>query len=236
MQTNYHDIPIVILSRDRYIPLKEQVEDLLNRKYTNIHIIDNDSTYEPLLDWFQTIKSDVNIYINTIVPNDNKSFLNLCYVGVEPFKQIISDWYIFNDNDIILDGSVPNEFVEGMIYVSEKYDIQKVGMSIKIDDIDLQYDLNKWVYDYESTYWTNGVYDENLKTELYPHPIDTTFALHKPNVSPTWNNNSLRMGTPYIVKHAPFYYDPNNLPEDEIYYLKHMNKETSNWSSKVKIK
>ena len=107
-------------------------------------------------------------------------------------------------------------------------------MSIKIDDLDLSYPLNEWVYSYESSYWTNAIIDGDI--ELYPHPIDTTFAVHAPNVLPTWSNNTLRVGEPYIVKHAPFYYNPESLPEDEKYYLAHMNKQSSNWSSKVEIK
>ncbi len=225
-------IPIVILNRDRFVPLVEQVTVLQSKGYNNITIIDNQSTYPPLLEWYKT--SGLDIFVNDIVPNNNKAFLNLVQIGHPKFTQIVSDWYVFNDSDIIPEENVPDNFIEDLIRYAVKYQKLKVGMSIRIDDIDLNYPLNKWVHEYESTYWTNGVKDGDV--ELYPHPIDTTFAVHAPGMMPDWSNSTLRVGLPYIVKHAPFYYDPENLPEDEKYYLQHMNKSSSNWSSKVEIK
>lgn len=226
------NIPIVILNRDRFHPLVEQVTVLKEKGYHNITIIDNQSTYPPLLEWYE--KSNVDVFVNTIVPNSNKAFLNLVQIGHPKFVQIVSDWYIFNDSDIIPEKAVPNDFVMDLIQYAVKYQKTKVGMSIRIDDIDLNYPLNKWVHGYESDYWTNGIQDGDV--ELYPHPIDTTFAVHSPGTMPDWSRDTLRVGVPYIVKHAPFYYDPENLPEDEKYYLQHMNKDSSNWSSKVEIK
>jgi hypothetical protein len=226
------NIPIVILNRDRLYPLVEQVEALHKRNYNNITIIDNQSTYPPLLDWYK--KSGVDVFYNNITENSCHAFRDLVYSNHPKFKQIISDWYVFNDSDIIPVNDVPEDFIEHLIEYAKKYNRSKVGMSIKIDDIDLDYPLNKWVHDYESSYWTNAIVDGEV--ELYPHPIDTTFSVHSPNTIPTWSNNTLRVGVPYIVKHAPFYYNPNSLPEDEKYYLSHMNKQSSNWSSKVEIK
>lgn len=224
--------PIVILNRDRLIPLIEQVESLKSRDYNNIVIIDNQSTYEPLLEWYKT--SGVDVFHNDITENSCHAFRDLIAIGHPKFKEIASDWYVFNDSDIIPIESVPNDFIEDLISFAKRHNKSKVGMSIKIDDIDLSYDLNAWVHSYESWYWTNPVIDGDI--ELYPHPIDTTFAVHSPGTSPSWSSDTLRAGVPYIVKHAPFYYDPNNLPEDEKYYISHMNKQSSNWSSKVQIK
>lgn len=226
-------IPIVILNRDRLNPLKEQISVLHSKGYYNITIIDNQSTYEPLLKWYKD--SNLNVFYNNIVPNSNQAFKDLVNAGHPTFVEIVTqNWYIFNDSDIIPLESVPDTFIDDLVFYAKKYSKRKVGMSIKIDDIDLSYDLNKWVYGYESAYWTNGIKDGDV--ELYPHPIDTTFAVHSPGTLPVWSNDTLRAGVPYIVKHAPFYYDPNNLPEDEKYYLAHMNKQSSNWSSKVEIK
>lgn len=225
-------IPIVLLNRDRLYPLIEQVAVLRSKGYNNIIIIDNQSTYEPLLGWYKV--SGVDVFYNNLTENSCHAFRDLVTIQHPKFMEIISDWYVFNDSDIIPLESVPDNFIEDLVNYAKKYNKTKVGMSIKIDDINLNYPLNAWVHSYESGYWTNGITDGNV--ELYPHPIDTTFAVHGPGVLPTWSNDTLRVGVPYIVKHAPFYYDPNNLPDDELYYLKHMNKQSSNWSSKVEIK
>lgn len=224
--------PIVILNRDRLNPLKEQVDVLRRKGYSNITIIDNQSTYPPLLEWYK--ESGVDVFYNNITENSCHAFRDLVMIKHPKFVEITSNWYVFNDSDIIPLETVPDNFIEDLINYAKKHNKSKVGMSIKIDDIDLNYPLNAWVHSYESTYWTNAILDGDV--ELYPHPIDTTFAVHAPNAIPTWSNNTLRAGIPYIVKHAPFYYDPNNLPDDEKYYLSNMNKASSNWSSKVEVK
>ncbi|CAB4160009.1 Glyco_tranf_GTA_type domain containing protein [uncultured Caudovirales phage] len=227
------NIPIVILNRDRFHPLREQVECLQKYGYNNIIVIDNYSTYQPLLDWYKT--ANINVFHNTLTENSCHAFRDLILNVRHPlFVSIIQDWYVFNDSDIIPADGVPEDFIEHLIAYAIKYNKSKVGMSIEINDIDLNYPLNAWVHSYESGYWTNGIVDGDV--ELYPHPIDTTFAVHAPHIIPTWSNDTLRVGYPYVVKHAPFYYDPNNLPDDEKYYLEHMNKQSSNWSSKVEIK
>ena len=226
------NIHIVILNRDRLHPLIDQVNVLQRKGYNNITIIDNQSTYPPLLEWYN--ESNLDVFYNTVTPNSNQAFRDLVLIGHPKFKDITSNWYVFNDSDIIPLESVPENFIEDLVNYAIRYNKTKVGMSIKIDDIDLNYPLNAWVHGYESTYWTNGIKDGEV--ELYPHPIDTTFAVHAPNTLPMWSNDTLRVGEPYIVKHAPFYYDPENLPADERYYLEHMNKQSSNWSSKVEIK
>jgi len=224
--------PIVILNRDRLHPLVEQVDVLRSKGYNNITIIDNQSTYPPLLEWYA--QSGVDVFYNNITENSCHAFRDLVLGRHPKFVEITSDWYVFNDSDIIPLDNVPDNFIEDLINYAKKYNKSKVGMSIKIDDIDLNYPLNAWVYSYESTYWTNGIVDGDV--ELYPHPIDTTFSVHAPNTIPTWSNDTLRVGVPYIVKHAPFYYNPETLPEDEKYYLSNMNRQSSNWSSKVEIK
>jgi hypothetical protein len=226
------NIPIVILNRDRLYPLHDQVKVLKDKGYHNITIIDNQSTYEPLLKWYS--ESGLDVFYNDITENSCHAFRDLVLMGHPKFIEIVSDWFVFNDSDIIPLDNVPDNFINDLVEYAKKYNRTKVGMSIKIDDIDLSYPLNAWVHSYESTYWTNAIIDGNV--ELYPHPIDTTFAVHAPGTVPTWSDNTLRVGVPYIVKHAPFYYDPNNLPEDEKYYLANMNKQSSNWSSKVEIK
>ncbi len=223
------NIPIVILNRDRFHPLVEQVAALKQRGYNNITVIDNQSTYAPLLEWYDN--TEIDVFYNNITSNSNQAFKELVLIGHPKFSNIVQDWYVFNDSDIIPMPSVPTDFINDLVNYAKKYNKIKVGMSIKIDDIDLKNPLNEWVYSYESTYWTNAIQDGNV--DLYPHPIDTTFAVHSPNTLPVWSDNTLRVGYPYIVKHAPFYYDLNNLPEDEKYYISRMNKNSSNWTSKI---
>ena len=131
------NIPIVILNRDRLYPLIDQVNVLKKKGYHNITIIDNQSTYQPLLDWY--IETSIDVFYNDVTENSCHAFRDLVMINHPKFKDITSDWYVFNDSDIIPLDTVPDNFIEDLIDYAIRHNKTKVGMSIKIDDIDLSY-------------------------------------------------------------------------------------------------
>ena len=140
------NIPIVILNRDRLYPLIDQVNALRKKGYNNIIIIDNQSTYQPLLDWYK--QDGLDVFYNDVTDNSCHAFRDLVNMRHPKFLEIISDWYVFNDSDIIPLDTVPDNFINDLIDYAVRHNKTKVGMSIKIDDIDLNYPLNAWVYSY----------------------------------------------------------------------------------------
>ena len=226
------NIPIIILNKDRLFPLKLLVEFLQKRSFTNITIIDNESTYPPLLEWYKN--SNTDIFYNDIPETkyDNGTFYRLTKELSHPkFVNLIEDYYIFTDSDVIPIDEIPENFVEIMINLCKKYNKHKIGLGLKIDDLPTNLESTKMFIDKESPYWTNKIIDGDL--ELYPHPIDTTFALYSPNSSPNWGNDCFRMGGKYTARHMPWYYDYSNLPEDEIYYLKNLPSNRGPYYSEI---
>ena len=57
--TNAKQIPIIINNRNRYEYLIQLIASLEKRGYTNIYIIDNDSSYPPLLDYYNNCKYEI---------------------------------------------------------------------------------------------------------------------------------------------------------------------------------
>lgn len=230
------NIPIIILNRDRLEPMKKSVYILRKKGYNNITVIDNGSTYKPLLEWYEN-NNTIQVYNNIVVPNNVFALMNLVKAKIEPFVTMTSDYYVFSDSDTVPIGEIPSNFIEHMIEYQKKYNVQKVALGIKIDDIN---DLNpnpnhpliQKAIEIEIQYWRNPI-DED-KCKLYKYPVDTTFSLYRPNAPAVWAQNSIRMGHPYLLQHAPFYYDLNNLPEDELYYLEHMDSKSANWSKQLK--
>lgn len=242
------NIPIVILNRDRLESVKLLINCLISRGYTNIVIIDNGSTYQPLLDWYAS-SNDFNVYVNTSVPQNNHALYNLLNIRDEFFVKLLQDsWYVFTDSDLILHDSVPDNFIDDLINICIKYDKEKVGLGIHVDDMHEElftntdyWELMNFMKDYENQFTRNGgpyniveIQSDDNPCVLYDAPIDTTFAVCKPNSQPIGNRNCIRTGYPYLSKHLPFYYDINSYPVDELYYLKHIssNAETG-FSSKV---
>jgi hypothetical protein len=213
-------IPIVILNKDRLEPLKLLVDALKSRNYNNIIVIDNQSTYQPLLDWYT--QSDIDVFYNDIEATkfDNGTFYRLAYEVQHPkFVSIIQNYYVFTDSDVVPVESAPYDFITDMISVLDKYQLHKVGLGLKIDDLPESVATTAHVVNTESQYWTNKLDDDLI---LYKAPVDTTFAVYAPNSLPLWGDSSIRMGGDYVAKHIPWYYDTNNLPEDELYYVTHL--------------
>jgi len=229
------DIPIFILNKDRLEALKLVVESLLKRNYTNITIIDNKSTYPPLLEWYQS--SEIDVYFNPMPKTCNGSLHFLAYeYKVERFlKAVTSNYYAFNDSDVVLIDECPDNFVADLIEVCKKFNCHKVGLGLKIDDIPDHFYRKSDVQAIEGPYWNTPVDGE--KMPLYRAPIDTTFAVYQPGAAAAWGSKDtcLRTGGAYMARHLPWYYDYNNLPEDEKYYI--MNLEPGKgpcWSFRAK--
>jgi len=53
---DYKRIPIIINNFNRLTYLKELIQSLEQRGYSNIYIIDNLSTYQPLLDYYESCR------------------------------------------------------------------------------------------------------------------------------------------------------------------------------------
>lgn len=213
------NIPIVVLNKDRLHPLQLLIESLHSRGYDNITIIDNQSTYEPLLKWYT--ESGVNVFHNTIPKTlyDTGTFYRLAYeLHQEPFSSIVKDYYVFTDSDVVPDVSVPENFIDNMIEVLTEFNAHKVGLGLRISDLP-QTEHNKRIIDIENQYWQTQI--PHTKYQLFDAPIDTTFAVYGPNTQPLWAQG-IRMGGDYIAKHMPWYYDIDKLPDDELYYIRNL--------------
>lgn len=213
------DIPIFVLNKDRLDTLKLFIDSMHKRNYTNITIIDNKSTYEPLLDWYKS--SGIDVYFNNTPKTTNGSLLYLSHeYKIEKFrKPVMEGYYILNDSDVIPIDECPNDFIEDLVELCKKYQKMKVGLGLKIDDIPDCFYRKSDVQSIEGPYWNSPLMGE--KMTLYKAPIDTTFAVYKPGSLAGWGSGEdcIRTGSPYLARHIPWYYDYNNLPEDEKYYI-----------------
>jgi hypothetical protein len=215
------DIPIIILNKDRFEPLKQLISILNCKKYHNITIIDNKSTYPPLLDWYKN--SNIDVFYNDIPETlfDNGTLYRLMHEIKHPkFVDLTQGYYVFTDSDVVPIDDIPDNFIEDMIYVLDKYKKHKIGLGLKIDDLPENQPSTKDVLQIETPYWNTKLEDPEF--DLYASPVDTTFAVYSPGSTALWASDCFRMGGKYIAKHMPWYYDINNLPEDEYHYLKNL--------------
>jgi hypothetical protein len=100
-------IPIIINSFNRLSTLKLLIASLEERGWTNIHILDNCSTYPPLLEWFKTIPYEV------IHLPGNLGFKAL-WKHKPSRKRFCGDYYIYTDADLVLGEKCPADIIERM--------------------------------------------------------------------------------------------------------------------------
>jgi hypothetical protein len=209
-------VPIVINNLNRLSTTKELVYHLQRLGYFNIHIIDNGSTYKPLLEWY---------YWETgieVLRTENLGQLAVYNSGLtKVLKDEGNDWFVYSDSDIELNSNTPKGFIERMIELAEKYNIPKVGLAINIKELPLT-ELGEEIFNWESKYWK-----QQIEEDVYKADVDTTFCVIQTDKS--FQYEALRIAGDFTCKHKPWYTDFDNLSEEEKYYLDNVSEEYSGY-------
>lgn len=215
---NFKDIPIIIQARDRLTCMLQQIEAFTSRGYNNIHILDVNSSYPPLLEYYKQTPYEV------IRLGEN--FGHTAFISQGIVHRFNNDWYCYTDPDVIPDENCPDDFMEYFYNILQAYpQARKAGFGLRIDDIPDHYNLKNEMIGWENQFWQQKL----PPFEAYMAPIDTTFGLCRPGSADVWAM-SARTGFPYVAKHSTWYLDPKNLPEDERYYAEHARTGETNWS------
>jgi len=203
-------IPIILLNRDRLSTTERLVDQLLMLGYEDITILDMDSTYKPLLDYY-----DQNISIK-IITHENRGHKVLWQDGILTRYFSNHQWVCVSDSDIELSSDTPKGFIEDMICVAKDFRVDKVGLAIEYRDITNQY-LKDIIAPIESRYWEIRL--PHITHEVYSAPTDTTMCVIRPELPFTYR--SVRLAGEYTCRHIPWYEDYNNLTPEQQYYHDH---------------
>lgn len=222
---HFSKIPIIINNFNRLGALKEMIQSLESRGYGNIYIIDNRSTYPPLLDYYNGCKHKIFRLESNLGPEA------LWKSGI--YKQFRHDFFVYSDSDIVPIKECPDDFLKFFRDTLIKNKLaRKVGFSLKIDDIPDSNLMKKYIIKCEEHFFRDFIKDDYL----FRAPIDTTFALYRPRGKRKHANNYIEMyrtGFPYMARHLPWYNDSRHPDEEEQYYLENLSMKTF-WTSKSK--
>lgn len=209
-------LPIFINCRDRVGCLSRLVSRLLASGYRNLVLLDNASTYPPLLAFYERIRSP---QVRVVKLGQNFGHRALWDSGILELLHIRTP-YVYTDPDVLPGEGCPPRFLQKFVRVlSEHPSVSKVGAALRYDDITF--------FDRERKQASESVfYIAPIAEHVYFANVDTTFALYR-NVRFYHRGPALRMAGPYMFRHLPWYYDYAHLPEDEQYYLDHVEKSSS---------
>lgn len=223
----YKQTPILINNYNRLEMLQTLIRGLEERGYHNLHIIDNHSTYPPLLEYYTT-RCPYPVHLL----NRNIGHLAIWETGI--YKQFTDSYFAYTDSDLEIDPACPDDFVERFISLLKKHPkALKAGFSIHIDDLPDHFDRKELVCGWERQFW-----EQEIEANVFKAPIDTTFAVYKPYFKGEIIDVQrlyLRVGPPYSVRHLPWYVDSQNPSDEEQYYLSHLQTLT-HWSVQAKPK
>ena len=217
---DWRDTPIFI---NNFCRLEIGFRDLLvwlrRAGMTSITVLDNASTYQPLLDFYNSsAMSGVNLVRAANLGHE--AFWRLDFHLLPEIAKF--GRYILTDPDVVPDADCPLDLVRKMHEVADRYSPAKVGPAIRIDNIPAHYAQRDHMRFCESDYWLR-----RLNAECWDAPIDTVFALY----SAGWTRwplaeqggvHHIRLDFPYVVEHKPWYLNSADLPEEERYYRAHV--------------
>ena len=212
-----YEIPIIINNFNRLTMLKRLISDLELRGYRNIYIIDNNSTYEPLIEFYDACPYQV------FRLTDNLGARAFYKSGI--YKDFYHDFYVCTDPDLAIVSECPNDFMDYFWSILKNYKFaRKVGFSLRLDNIPDHYPGKQKVIEWEQKYFKRINCDG-----LYRASIDCTFALHRPHsrFSRSRWDEMYRTPFPYQMEHLPWYSDYNNLSNEDKYYIEQCKLRTS---------
>lgn len=214
------DLPVFINCRDRLCPLLELLS-YLEGNCDRIYLLDNDSSYPPLLDYYLTtphrlIRLGVNLGKHALWEADI-----LARLGIDgPF--------VLTDPDVVPIAECPSDAIAYLHEVLEAYpDRSKAGLGLRIDDLPSCYRFRDDVAVWESQFW-----EKPLGPRLYDAPIDTTFAVIRAG-TPPGIEGCVRTGYPYLARHLDWYSDTDHPTDEERYYREHARMDVSHWCGDV---
>lgn len=219
---DYKNIPIIVNNFNRLTFLKDLLADLEKRGYTNIYIIDNHSTYPPLLEYYKSCPYTI------FRLKDNLGFQALDKSGIS--KMFRDRYFVYTDSDIALQPECPDNFLEYFLKLLQHTSpyVAKVGCALRIDNLPDYYANKQKVIEWETQFW-----EKPIQQNVYDALIDTTFALYKPNMRVGYFDTLIkakRVAGPYAGIHQPWYLDSKHLGEEDVYYICNSSQSTS-WTS-----
>jgi hypothetical protein len=212
-----NQVPVFINCRDRLAPLLELLDYLERAGCEQIHLLDNDSTYPPLLEFYEQTPHEV------IRLGANLGAKSLWAGGLLD-ERGVRGRYVFSDPDTVPIEECPLDAIDYFGEVLDRYPgYTKAGFGLRIDDLPDHFDLKQQVIAWESRYWQRP-----LAPRLYDAPIGETFALYRgADRTPTY---AIRTGYPYLVRHTTWYLDSADLPEEDRYYREHAEVNVTSWT------
>jgi hypothetical protein len=227
-------IPVIVNVFNRLTTTKKLCSQLAEMPDVKITIIDNNSDWSPLLEWYET-----ECEYDIIRLNENMGHHAPWKSGVVA-RFSHEEYYCVTDCDLDLE-NIPLDLMHILRYPlchpsMAKLGIKKSGVSLRIDDLpEWQTHVRNW----EGRFWKRS-----MANGYYRAPIDTTLCMYPyslPNyiAMSVMGATTVRSPSGYSARHIPWYLDGDDLDEENINYFMTANRSASwrpNGSSLTRVR
>lgn len=211
-------IPVFVNVFNRLTTTRTLCSHLADMPDVRVVIVDNNSDWIPLLDWYETdcphevIRLDENI--------GHHAPWKCGAVDQYADKQ----FYCVTDCDLDLAG-VPPDLMEVLRSPLSAGIAEKSGISLRIDDLpEWQNSVAAW----ERRFWNKPTPDKRYYWAI----IDTTLCMYRSDLPhrlamSIGGIKTVRSAMPYTARHMPWYLDCENLDEENLNYFRTANISNS---------
>ena len=228
-------IPIVVISFNRLHALQRALESYRRLDRARIVIHDTGSTFPPLLDYLaglqRTGAADVLLHQTAIL--SERHLNSVAGTVARAVRELRAEYYVVTDPDIEIDGACPSDLLDLYAFLlSSVRDADVVGPMLRIDDLPHCYPLRQTVLTRQhDLFWHKAptpVPWRSGQIAFQRAVIDTTFGMYRASYSFSRMTNGLRTYAPYWARHLDWYLDPDNLTDDQAWYLR-TSSRASHW-------
>jgi hypothetical protein len=211
-------VAVFVPVRDRVTPLLALVDWLERAGHDDIWLVDNASTFPPMLDYLDTTP-------HRVVRLGRNMGHRSPFLSGAVQRHAGNRRFVITDPDVVPDDACPLDAIAHFSELLDRYpEIDKVGFGLRIDDLPDSNPLVGQIRAWEERFWLDEV-----EPGVFRADIDTTFALYRPLDRRHREDAALRTGAPYVARHTPWYLDPGRLTDEDRWYREHAEPSIMNW-------
>lgn len=215
-------VPVIIPAFNNVTYVRDTVRQLREHGVRRIRIIDNASTYGPMVDYLATPEEGVEVHRLSINKGPRHVLLDKAMFDDLP------EVFCVTDPDLLLNADMPADFLEQLLDVTERMAVGKAGLALDISEPQSMRQESfriagkDWqIWNWEAQFWQKPVGATRGGDIAYRADIDTTFALYnKKFFNSERYLDGIRIGGRFTCKHRPWYPDSGLPLEEEQFYRK----------------
>lgn len=218
-------IPLYIPTFNNPTYTKNILKQVDNLNFSQIVIMDNNSTYPEMLKLLQELDSNYEVI-------RLKENLGPHYILRDPdYYKMLPEIFSLSDPDVEFPKNIKSDFQNEFIDIGTKYGIGKVGFAIEIPSesefLELVVNLDgqlRNMHEWEQQFWQNEIDRTSSGDPIFKTTLDTQFAVYiKEFFNPEDRYTALRIGGKFTSKHLGFY-KKSIVPKEELDFYRAVSK------------